>query len=322
MSNKKQNQLIKLIEFLKTIKGHNASNKKNKISRELEYSQSQKENIDLSQIKSVCLTLGPYRNLTTLTASLMFLHPSCQVLNHGAKRIFSREEVNFLTDYNDLKLQKFLKYAIFMSKGGSRGNYGGSITLSHAFDSDDVLKSYQNRYGNLLIKNNIECLYWKESMKVSNFIKNNNVDVLNLIKQQEKLRFILPIRNPLDCAISNCKTGHARHLISSKSKDYSVLEVLDSILIEIAWFVNLYNSCPDNFFYFFEYDITNDLFIKLAKFVDVETDQQWLEDCLKCSKVKKPYDHDRELIEHYIRSVHSIFNDNPFIRDELLKFSQ
>ncbi len=31
-------------------------------------------------IRSVCLTLGLYRNLTTLTASVLALHTRCQVL--------------------------------------------------------------------------------------------------------------------------------------------------------------------------------------------------------------------------------------------------
>src|SRR5690349_16380034 len=90
--------------------------------------------VTTDQIRSVCLFLGPYRNLTTLTASLLFLHPRCQVLNHAACRIFGDPRFDFLADYSERRFNDFMRYAIHASRGGRRGQFGGSITHSHAFD--------------------------------------------------------------------------------------------------------------------------------------------------------------------------------------------
>ena len=54
--------------------------------------------LDIQDIESVCLTLGPYRNLTTLTASVLYLHPNCQVLNHAGNRIYGKRKIDFLWD--------------------------------------------------------------------------------------------------------------------------------------------------------------------------------------------------------------------------------
>src|SRR5882672_10493469 len=113
------------------------------------------------RIRTVCLFLGPYRNLTPLTASLLSLHPHCQVLNHAGARVFAAPDVNFLLDPSVATLRRFCDFALSASQGGQRGNYGGSITLSHAFDSDVVRDAYRNRYGELLIKPSVDCLVWK-----------------------------------------------------------------------------------------------------------------------------------------------------------------
>src|SRR5689334_13648080 len=72
--------------------------------------------IDISECKSVCLALGPYRNLTTLTAATLFLHPNCQVLNHGGMRIFGNLQVDFLSNnYSEERFNRFVQYAIRIS---------------------------------------------------------------------------------------------------------------------------------------------------------------------------------------------------------------
>lgn len=60
---------------------------------------------DIQDVRAVCLALGPYRNLTTLTASVIALHPNCQVLNHGWSRVAGKGKLNFLTDYDASKTQ-------------------------------------------------------------------------------------------------------------------------------------------------------------------------------------------------------------------------
>ena len=117
--------------------------------------------MDIQGVESVCLTLGPYRNLTTLTASALFLHPNCQVLNHAGSRIYSNKQINFLLDYNKTKLDRFIQFAIKISSKGQKGAMGGSITHSHAFDSKYGMKDVYTKKGLELTKDQIKCLFGK-----------------------------------------------------------------------------------------------------------------------------------------------------------------
>ncbi len=96
--------------------------------------------IDIESIRTICLALGPYRNLTTMTASILFLHPNCQVLNHAAQRIFGDDRIDFIENFNSETFDHFVRYAIYISQHGQQGQYGGSITHSHAFDGQHEVK--------------------------------------------------------------------------------------------------------------------------------------------------------------------------------------
>jgi len=153
---------------------------------------------------------GPRGNLTTLTAAVLFLHPECQVLNHGGRRIYGNKPVDFFTDYSDEKFKRFIQYSIRISKG-FRKKVGGSIIHSHAFDSKYKTEEVYEKSGLGLVKEHIRSLFWKESHETSNVIRERHVDLGAIFKQNEPLRFLQPIRNPMDCAISNLKnTGHMR----------------------------------------------------------------------------------------------------------------
>ena len=84
--------------------------------------------LDIRDCETVCLALGPYRNLTTLTAATLFLHPNCQVLNHAGNRIYGNEEVDFLSNYSKERFDRFIQFATQISIQGARGDVGGSIT--------------------------------------------------------------------------------------------------------------------------------------------------------------------------------------------------
>jgi len=156
--------------------------------------------LDIQDIDSVCLALGPYRNLTTLTASMLFLHPKCQVLNHAAERIYGNNKIDFLRDYSRSKLDRFIRFAVTISGKGRRGNSGGSITFSHAFDSRYEMGEIYRKTGMGKVKKEIRCLFWKESLRTSNLIREKQVDLPGIFSRDERLRFLMPIRNPLDCA--------------------------------------------------------------------------------------------------------------------------
>jgi hypothetical protein len=275
----------------------------------------------VERIHTVCVFLGPYRNLTTLTASILSLHPHCQVLNHAGARVFGAPEVNFLLDSSTATFARFCEFALSASQGGRRGGYGGSITFSHAFDSDVIRDAYRRRYGELLAKPSVESIVWKESLRVSALLREQHVDIAALLAANGKLRFLMPIRNPLDCATSNIRSGHARLWRGAASRDTG--EVLDRVLGELAWFRDLARSHgTDRFLSFFEFEFDEALLGRLAEFLQLCPDARWTEDALACFRLKRGYEHDPALLERYERRVRQLFADDVTFARKLERFSR
>lgn len=278
----------------------------------------QRRRINLDHLNSVCLLLGPYRNLTTLTASIMALHPNCQVLNHAGERIYHLNKTHFFKTYTDETFENFCRYAIAISRGGKRGNYGGSITLSHAFAQHGRMgRLYRARYGDKRLKNEIQCLFWKESMRTSNIIRDLQVDLDDLFAQNNKIRFLMPIRNPLDCALSNMKTGHTQYI--NTLKELKPEPVLDSILREIGWFMSLKQAHPERFFYYVQNRFDADTLTQLAGFLNLPPDPQWIQDALEVYVMRKPYACSPNLIDQYYESLKHL-NHAPDLKAQLEEF--
>ena len=195
-----------------------------------EYQEFTKE--QQASLRSVCIFMGPYRNLTTLTSALLNLHPHCQVLNHAAMRVLDDDAINFLSHYSDERFGRFCSFAIEESQGGKRGDYGGSITLSHAFDHEVMSSAYEERYGGNLRKDEVRSIVWKDSQRLTNFLRDNKL-LDQALESNEKIRFLMPIRNPMDCAISNSNSRKSEHLLS---RGGSLHDVLGAVCREIAWF--------------------------------------------------------------------------------------
>jgi hypothetical protein len=221
---------------------------------------------------NVGMILGPYRNLTTLTASILSLHPDCQVLNHGGKRLLHGRQ-DFIAAYDDDRLDRFCASAIEASVSGKRGEYGGSIRVSHAFDSEVLSDLYEKRYGNEMLKENIACLVWKESQLVTNRIRSSPDNMRHLIEAAPRLRFLMPVRNPVDCALSNMRTGHAEHIEGADRSDLA--NVLDRILEEIAWFSRVSAGHPDRFLMFFQDDTPTEICDGLVRTLGIDDDLEW-----------------------------------------------
>lgn len=267
-------------------------------------------------LESVCLFLGPYRNLTSLTASVLFLHPECQVLNHAGGRILGKGELNFLLDYSKEKFKEFCHFALTMSQGGARGGYGGSIVLSHAFaEHEGMKKLFRARYGSQLLKRNVKSLVWKESEMVSRFIRKQGVDLTHLIAQNQRLKFLLPIRNPLDCSLSIHRIGVTKFYPELTEGD--IQSVLVSILEEIKWFVDLYVQDPTHFLYFFQDGVDAKVLQGLAEFLGLSQDERWVKDSLSVYKLRGAYDYEPSLKDFYIRNVEEIFQRIPEVEEHL-----
>jgi hypothetical protein len=276
--------------------------------------------IDISDCESVCLAIGPTGNLTTLTAATLFLHPDCQVLNHGGTRIFGNKQIDFLSDYSEERFKRFIQFAIRISNKGYRGYLGGSIVYSHAFDPKYETKEIYEKTGEGLVKEHIKSLFWKESHRTYNLIRDKHIDLGAIFKRTDKLRFLLPIRNPMDCAISNLKTGHV-HLFTGLNKNSSVWEVTRAILDEIYWYTETRESFPDRFFHFYEHTISRDMLAALAKFMRLDPNEDWLTNALSVMKTKPSYDHGSDLLASYREYVQSKFSQFPGMAESLLLFS-
>lgn len=278
------------------------------------------KSINIESVKTVCLALGPYRNLTTLTASILFLHPDCQVLNHVGQRIFGDNELDFIKEYSDERFETFLRYAIYISQGGVRGDYGGSITISHAFDQQHKVRNIFTGSKLPLIKENIKSLFWKESLRTANHIRENNVDLNKLFAQNKQLRFMLPIRNPLECAIGQIKTGYIKYFQGRNLGD-SVQQALDSILDEFLWFLDIRSRNPDRFFYFLEHDFSISTLTNMADFLQLETTDDWLNKAITAFDIKSNYKHPPNLIAYFHKCVENRFSNHPDFAEKLLLFS-
>lgn len=276
--------------------------------------------LDIKDCESVCLTLGPYRNLTTLTAATLFLHPNCQVLNHAGTRIYGNKQVDFLSDFSEEKLDRFVRFAIKISGKGQYGGLGGSITYSHAFDRRSKMKETYADTGSELTKKQIKCLFWKESLLTSNLIREKQVDLRSIFEKDGRVRFLLPIRNPIDCAISNLKTGHVRQF-RGLSTDSSVFEAVQAILDEIHWFASYEENRPDRFFHYSAHAISRQMLVDLATFLALDPDESWLSNALSVMVTRPSYEHDRELLAFYRDAVADKFSQFPAFAEELLAFT-
>ena len=278
-------------------------------------------NISTTAPSTVCLALGPYRNLTTLTAATLFLHPNCQVLNHARGRIYGNPEVDFISDYSAERFSRFIAFAIEISGGGERGPHGGSITLSHAFDEGYDMKHMFSETGQGLIKKQIDCLFWKESLATSNRIRDYQVDLAKLVRKEPRLRFLMPIRNPMDCALSNLKTGHVRRF-PGMIESPGPRDALSAILKEFHWFEHWRSRLPQHFFLFYEHDMNRQMLENLAEFLRLSPDPDWLQRAQSVMVSKSGYTHSDDFVDFYIQQIGAIFKDNPVMRDQLLKFAR
>ena len=278
-------------------------------------------NVNIQDCKTVCLTLGPYRNLTTLTAATLFLHPNCQVLNHAGSRILENDDIDFLSCYSKDKFNRFIEYAIQISGSGGRGDFGGSITKSHAFDAHHEMKNIFIESGQKLIKTKTDCLFWKESLSTSNMIKEKQIDLGLILEAEERLRFFMPIRNPMDCAISNLKTGHFKRF-RGLNENATIHEVLQAILTEIHWFASYMEKFPSRFFYYHEYSISREMLLGLASFLRLSPDETWLSNAQSVLVIKSSYQHNSQLLEFYQESVVKQFARFPVLKEQLLIYAQ
>src|SRR6266511_4419756 len=150
-------------------------------------------------IRHLCVPLGPYRNLTNITAAIFATHKRALVLNHAAIRVLSDESLDVFKNPAEDTFLHFKRIAVRLSRGGQRGDYGGDIRLSHAFESDELVNLYLRYHKSGVLNENATALFWKDSMRILNHMTANGLRPGDLARDHRFFRFLVPIRSPLDC---------------------------------------------------------------------------------------------------------------------------
>lgn len=268
--------------------------------------------------QSVCMFLGPYRNLTTLTAGILFLHPNCQVLNHGSAAVFGKQS-DFLRKFSSDRLDRFVSHAVALSSRTRRGRHGGSILSSHAFDRGQPLGSLVDAAGVEVVKKEIHCLVWKEPHRLTNHMFDHGIDPGHIVSSDSRMRFLMPVRNPLDCAASNLRTGRVREF-RYLGNGATVEQIAIEILKELHWFASLQQRFPDKFLHYFEHSIPDGVPESLIDFLGLDRDEAWLRLAARYMTTSSHYIHHPGLVREYSAAVRDIFSDVPEMRAGLLRF--
>ena len=282
-----------------------------------------------NKIKKVCLILGPYRNLTTMIVGVIALHPNIQVMNHGMKTLFATNKNDFLSDYSLDTFDNFKHAAMKRSLVMVKGILGGSILASHAYDPEYALyKIYKSRYGNSRMKENPTCLIWKESFRVLNIIRKLPKSKLDILMDNPQLCFMMPIRNPLDTAISHLVSFDAHiSLYGINPAEATRISVLDAVLTSISDVFKLQSEYgKDKVLIIFESDLTNITDIlnssdKIEKFLGIESDKEWEQSTRTNLLINKSkYNHDWSIIDFYVLQIKKLFGHDEVIYRKFYNF--
>lgn len=243
----------------------------------------------------LAIILGPYRNLSTLTAAVLALHPQVQVLNHAGEVLWSDEQLDIFKTRDQPTYERFMRAAWELSGAGQRGLRGGSILHSHAFDAEEIKALYHARYGDETRKQEAEWLILKESMRIQNRLMTTPDLLDQLCEQFPDIRFIMPLRDPLDCAISNARTSHVQTL--NLVRGTPVESVLEAVLDAFAWTLARHAERPDRISVFTEHDAKADVLSRLASHLGIQAKSTWLADGEAAFTVRKR-EQPPELVAH------------------------
>jgi hypothetical protein len=255
--------------------------------------------------RRIGLFLGPYRNLTTLTAAILSLHPDCLVLNHGLNRIVGRPGISFLARMSTPEYARFLRFTRAAARTGHRGDHGGSISHSHAFTRSRMVDAADE----LVPSEHPTTLVWKDSMRITNYLRLMGRPPTKVVRRNWTMRMLLPMRNPLDCTVSNIRTGHARYLPVTDATDPR--GVLDAILQELVLFERRRLEQPEAFVSFYEDDDGQLIFERLADALALEPHPRWLELASKTWAPENSYDHDPALVDQFDRRIAAVADEVP-----------
>ncbi len=233
---------------------------------------------------SLVVLLGPYRNLTTLTASTLALHPEVVSFNHGYLRLCESglDFWNRVDDTEDV-LARFTDWALQNFTKGERGPLGGNITLSHAFDSEHGELSRHRQRALETSADEVRVLVLKESGRITRDLRDGGFDNLRgiealLERWGNRLKFVRPIRHPFKCVQSNLRSSHPHHTDfvrrGGTRTAVDAAKFLEWCVRDLAWFLALEDRFPKHFFHFGEHRMAVD---ELLAFLGLSADTGDLE---------------------------------------------
>lgn len=269
------------------------------------------------RIDTVVLPLGPYRNLTTMTAALFAFHPQAVVLNHAADRVFGSRFDPF-ADLGAERWRSFKAGALRLLQHGRKSSYGGNVLYSHAFRGGSLRQLYAARFGDTLLKPGATALFWKDSMRFQNRFLAGRPAIEDLLAANREAVFIFPVRNPMDCARSNLNTGHWRHLVDKSEAGFE--PVLTRILEALRWFRIRERADPDRFWSFTEAEFDEGFLERFAGFCRLPESATWRADAPSTIEVVSRSEHPEANRALYARLTGDLFADDPAMRARLERF--
>lgn len=224
---------------------------------------------------------------------MMAFHPETTVLNHGFARILADPARNFVIDPRQTVLDAFVREAEAMALGGERGDFGGHILHSHAFDDEVLRQAYLDRYG-WGAKAGAQCLVWKDATKFTKYILGRKVGLDRLGHQLPSLRFMMMIRNPVDITISSIKKGYSLALVGEERKD-SFIDVFTHMIRLFGGFSGAVRNNPEQCRFLFQDELLDrNHLIGLCRFLGISVDESWLADMERLITLRPSYPIDPE----------------------------
>lgn len=270
------------------------------------------------ELDALVIVLGPYRNLSTLTATALAFHPNVQVLNHAAPRLLDgNDDIDFVARPDPQVYRRFLATALAASEDGARGQHGGSIVHSHAFDDPAVPALYRERFRKDRLKAQPTVLVWKDSMVLQRRLAESADTLATVIERLPDVRFLLPVRQPLYSALSNRRTGHFRFFMQASTP--TLEEVLDALLATLVWVLEQRDRWPERFMAFTERRDARELSADLARYLGVTADTQWIADFAAVFRVRPGLAVPPAIKAMEQRKVAAALSRWPDIRDGLLQ---
>lgn len=269
------------------------------------------------RIGTVVLPLGPYRNLTTMTAALFAFHPNAVVLNHAADRVFGSRYDPF-DELGAARWRTFKAGALRLLQHGRKSSYGGNVIFSHAFRGGPLADLYAARFGATLLKPDATTLFWKDSMRFTNRFIEGRPAIDAFLAANDQSVFVFPVRNPMDCARSNLATGHSRHLVAKGDARFEA--VLTRILEVLHWFRVRERASPERFWSFTEAELEDGFLDRFAAFCRLRPSAAWREDAPKTIEVAPRSEHAASNRDLYARLTAELFADDPEMRTRLERF--